>query len=416
MDGCGLTAGAGKAKIDLADVLPHDGFDVERHGLHARALVIEDEDKRACILTLELTSIAPELLSDLRAAAGEIAQCDDPFIWVVPTHTFSAPHVRTAAHLADDAARERNERYRLALMDAARAALEQAMGSRRAVALCAGEGFCPVNVNRDVETPAGWWLGANPRGYADHAMPVLVFKDAQGGTVAVVATADVQSSVLDKSRDSEGERVVSGDLFGFAAQAFERDFGGVMLLLPGAAGDQAPAEQAVTTEFEADGSRQTTDAHEGAYRMLHKQGQALANALVEAVDTCALVEGMRVEAQALNVELPAQERADFHTLAPHHTYEFVSAGRAATTVYLLRLGTFQLVGVQPEVASAFGSAVRAAKPERTLFATLVNGGQKYLPAPDAYQKVTYEAMNSGFATGAHERLLVTILAALSAAY
>ena len=49
------------------------------------------------------------------------------------------------------------------------------------------------------------------------------------------------------------------------------------------------------------------------------------------------------------------------------------------------------------------------------FATLVNGGQKYLPAPDAYEKITYEAMNSGFAAGSHERLLQTILAALNAA-
>ena len=49
------------------------------------------------------------------------------------------------------------------------------------------------------------------------------------------------------------------------------------------------------------------------------------------------------------------------------------------------------------------------------FATLVNGGQKYLPAPDAYEKITYEAMNSGFAAGSHERLVEIIIAALNAA-
>ncbi len=412
--GCALKAGAGKAPIDFADVLPHDGFDTERHGLYARALVIEDEVRRACILTLEVTSIASELLLQLREAAVELTGCDGPFIWVVPTHTFSAPHVRTASQLASEAERERNERYRLALVDAARAALGQAMAARRTVTLGAGEGVCPVNVSRDVETPAGWWLGTNPQGYADHAMPVLVLNDARGETVAVVAAADVQSSVLDKSCDSECRRVVSGDLFGFAAQALERDLGCVALLLPGAAGDQAPTERAVATEFMADGSCRVTDKREHAYRMLHKQGQALACALAETVSMCALIEGSCIEARAFDVELPAQERADFQALAPHHSYEFVPAGQLSTTVYLLRLGAIDLVGVQPEVASAFGSAVRAARPVHTLFATLVNGGQKYLPAPDAYQKITYEAMNSNFALGAHERLLSSIITALNA--
>lgn len=50
-----------------------------------------------------------------------------------------------------------------------------------------------------------------------------------------LATADVQSSVLDGSRDSEGRRMASGDLFGFAAMSLERELGGVALLLPGAA-------------------------------------------------------------------------------------------------------------------------------------------------------------------------------------
>ncbi len=62
-----------------------------------------------------------------------------------------------------------------------------------------------------------------------------------GEYVAVLATADVQSSVLDGSRDSEGRRMASGDLFGFAAMSLERELGGVALLLPGAAGDQGPA-------------------------------------------------------------------------------------------------------------------------------------------------------------------------------
>ncbi len=178
------------------------------------------------------------------------SNCDGAFSWVVPTHTFSAPHVRTPGHLADTDARDRNERYRAALIAATREAVEQAVAGIRSVTLASAEGYCPVNVNRDVETPAGWWLGVDPKGFADHAMPVLVARDAEGD-VAMLATADVQSSVLDGSHDSQGKRLVSGDLFGFAAMALERELGGgVVLLLPGAAGGFR-AERAVTVAFDS---------------------------------------------------------------------------------------------------------------------------------------------------------------------
>jgi hypothetical protein len=41
--------------------------------------------------------------------------------------------------------------------------------------------------------------------------------------------------------------------------------------------------------------------------------------------------------------------------------------------------------------------------------TMVNGAQKYLPSAEAYDRITYEAMNSGFARGADEMLAQAIL-------
>ena len=178
--------------------------------------------------SLEVTSIAPALLADLREVVEDAANCSGAYSWVVPTHTFSMPHVRTSGHLADDATRNCNERYRAALVAAARTAVERAVAGIHSATLATVEGECPVNVNRDIETPAGWWLGSNPRGFADHTMPVLAIRDAGGEYVAVLATADVQSSVLDGSRDSEGRRMASGDLFGFAVHVTRaRTLGGV---------------------------------------------------------------------------------------------------------------------------------------------------------------------------------------------
>ena len=304
--------------------------------------------------------------------------------------------MRTPEHLKSDGERERNERYLAAIVSAVERAVVEAIDGMVPARIERAQGSCPVNVNRDVETPAGWWLGANDEGFSDHAMPIVRVADSGGDTIAVIAAADVQSSVLDKSCTSEGERVVSGDLFGFAAGMVERDRGGVCLMLTGAAGDQAPRERAVTVTFDAAGTLAQEDVHEDGYRMLHQQGSALGRAIVQALDAAEPVEGA-LSARSIDAVLPAQERADFHSLAPRTSYSFVPAGTVSTRVSLLGLGDMLLVRVEPEVV---------------LLATLVNGGAKYLPAPDAYQKITYEAMNSGFAQGAHEHLLDTILAAL----
>ena len=418
-----LKAGAGKALIDLESVLPFDGFDDVRHAICCRALVVEDTDERVCILTVEMTSIAPDLLSLMTRVVIEQTGCAGDGVWVAPTHTFSAPHVRTPSHLASDDERNRNERYLSAVLDAAATACSMAMGSLDEVKLGASEGRCPVNANRDIETPAGWWVGVNEAGYSDHEMPTLAFVRPDGSIVAVIAAADVQSSVLDKSVDSDGHRLVSGDLFGFAAQAVERELGCIALLLPGAAGDQSPREKAVVESFDRDGGRSVHDAHEDGYRMLHRQGSELAQALLESIHAAAFEarskvgdDSDQVESQSFSISLPAQQRADFHSLAPRRSYEFKGIGEAETKVSLMRLDGCILVGVQPEVSSSFGTAVREVLPGRVLLATLVNGGAKYLPAPDAYEKITYEAMNSGFARGAHEVLLETISDAVQTAF
>ncbi len=197
--------------------------------------------------------------------------------------------------------------------------------------------------------------------------------------------------------------------------SLERELGGVALLLPGAAGDQGPAERAMNVMFDAAGVKQTVDAHEDGYRMLHQQGQALGDALIEAARMARKDDATGIGARTVDVLLPAQTRADFHSLAPHRTYEFHAAGEQRTMVYLLRLETSSLSAYNPRSRVHSAPLCAPLGPALCLFATLVNGGQKYLPAPDAYEKITYEAMNSGFAADSHERLLQTILAALNAA-
>ena len=385
-----LRCGAGKATIDLAGVLPHDGFSGVHDDLSMRSLVFENTDgSRYCLLSAEETSLRDD--ADLRAAAVTAVGCAADAVWISVTHTFSAPHVRTPSHLSDDAARKRNELFAKRLAEATRNACEQAIASLSPACFAIASGPCSVNANRDIETPEGWWLGVNPDGFSDRTVRVLSVRSATDPkrVIATVFSADVQSSVVQGLHDADGRLLVSGDLAGETMRRLEGKLGGTAVFLTGAAGDQAPC--LVGT---------------GA---LPELANKLATEVLSAIDDAEelLTEDLRLS--SATISLPGQCRADFATLSPKHHYDFEPADPEPTTVYLAHLGRLVVAGIQPEVESRFGARLRDVAPRPFELVTLVNGAQKYLPGADAYDRITYEAMNSGFARGAEELLEETIL-------
>lgn len=385
-----LRCGAGKATIDLKGVLPHDGFAGVHDDLCMRALVFENADgSRCCLLSAEETSLRDD--ASLRTGAAMAVGCAEDAVWVSVTHTFSAPHVRTPSHLKDDAARERNELFAKRLAEAARNACEQAVAALTPAHFAIASGNCSVNVNRDVETPEGWWLGVNTDGFSDRTVRVLSVLSATDPeqAIATVFTADVQSSVVQGLHGADGELLVSGDLAGAAMCRLEEELGGTAIFLTGAAGDQAPCLNGT-----------------GA---LAELSDRLSDEVISALGNAEELQAEELRLSSEIVSLPGQRRADFATLSPQLRYTFEPADPEPTTVYLASLGRLVVAGIQPEVESRFGARLRDAAPYPFELVTLVNGAQKYLPGTDAYDRITYEAMNSGFARGAEELLEETIL-------
>lgn len=379
-----VKVGAGRAVIDLAGVLPHDGFAGVHDSLHIRTLAFENPDGgRACLLSAEETSLRDD--AAIREAAAAAVGCAPEAVWVSVTHTFSAPHVRTPEHLPDDAARERNELFARRLVETTRSACEQAVAALEPARFAVAHGRCSINVNRDVETDEGWWLGTNPEGFSDHTLRALQVTAAEGGrTIAVVYSADVQSSVVQGVQDADGRVLVSGDLAGTASRLLEEDGLGVAIFLTGAAADQAPRVRGA-----------------GA---LPELGSILAAEVASALLQAEPLPVRSVGLERHELSLPGQRRADFASLAPTRVYQFEEAAPERTTIHLARLGELCVAGIQPEVESRLGWRLREAVATPFELVTLVNGAQKYLPLERAYDRITYEAMNSGFARGAAERL------------
>ena len=384
-----MLAGAGKARINLDEVLPFDGFDLELDPLNMRSIVFQNPDgSRACLLSVDATSMRDD--AALRSAVARTVGCAGDRVWVTVTHSFSVPHVRTPEHLVSDAERARNVLLAERLVAAAEDACGRAVATLQPARFETARGCCDINANRDVLTDKGWWLGIDPQGFSDHSVRVLrVVSIRDGASIATFFSADVQSSVTQGQRDSQGRALVSADLAGCASRLLEERLGGVAVFLVGAAGDQTPREKGV-----------------GA---LPELGSILAAEVTATLTDAVRLSVTSVELCQLSVTCPAQRRADFHSLAPTRSYEFIAEGTADTLVSIARLGKLTVVGLQPEVDSAFGARLRAARPGGLEVLTMVNGAQKYLPSAEAYDRITYEAMNSGFARGADHTLATAIL-------
>jgi len=256
-------------------------------------------------------------------------------------------------------------------------------------------GRCSVNANRDVETEEGWWLGINPDGFSDRSVRVMriVSLDHLRRTVATLYTVDVQSSVVQGLRDADGRVLASADLAGEASRLLEERLGGVAIFLVGTAGDQTPRVKGA-----------------GA---LPELGRILAAEVTATLTDAERLRVEQVELSQVSVACPAQLRADFGSLAPTRSYTFVPKGTEETQLSVVRLGSLTVVGLQPEVDSIFGARLREAGRGSLELLTMVNGAQKYLPSSEAYDRITYEAMNSGFARGADQVLADAILATVN---
>lgn len=385
-----MLAGAGKSAINLQGVLPFDGFDETLDSLYVRAVVFQNPDgTRACLVSVDATSMRDD--SALREAAVSAVSCEPKQVWVTVTHTFSVPHVRTPEHLASDEERARNTLLAKRLAEAVRDACAQAVNDLVPVSLELAGGSCPINANRDVQTPDGWWLGINTNGFSDQTVRVLRIATAErpSHTVATLYTMDIQSSVVQGLRDEDGRHLASADLAGKSSQLLEERLGGVAVFLVGAAGDQTPCAKG-------------KDA-------LSPLGNALATAVIKATSDTKVLQANALILERTTIACPAQRRADFAKLAPTRHYQFVEEGTLETTLSVARLGELTIVGLEPEIDSALGARLRKAGKGTLEVLTMVNGAQKYLPSSQAYDRITYEAMNSGFARGADEMLARAIL-------
>lgn len=402
-------AGAGKSAIDIA--YPVEGYVGERDRLYARAAVLAAGPSRVAIVVIDLTAVPADMVREFQETVGRTAGVAPAQVLICASHTFSAPHLSSEDEPGA-------VRFRRSVIDAVARAASQAGNEMRPARLGFARGMSRVNVNRDVHTAAGWWLGADDRGATDHSVAVIRIEDEAGKPIAILANYAVQSSVMNESTLSSGGILVTDDLAGAAVRHAEEQYGSgtVAMFLVGAAGDQAPYLTANRYTLDKDGNWGRSDLREAGHVLVDLLGERLGSEIVRASEEAvctAFAGGLRVTSASVEVGTQ-QPPASFRDLRPVHGYDYRQGGTESVPVFALGIGDIALVGVQAELSSTTGLDIKARSQfGQTVVLTMVNGGAKYMADAASYDKITYAAMNSRYARGTAERVSSAALTLLA---
>ena len=345
----GLRAGAGRAAISIpVSLLPLDGFTTVHDDLYVRILLLENGSRRVALAVLDLTSISAEAIAAMRTTIAKASGVATADIVVTVTHTFSAPHVRATS--TSPAAAQ----YVQQITKAAATATAAAVKGLRSARVGFGTGTCDVNVNRDVRTADGWWIGTGETGSSGKSVGVTRLDDLDGDPIAVLINYSVQSSVMMESVMAGGDLPITADLAGAAVQHVEKQYDGaaVGFFLVGSCGDQSPAFRSKRYTIDKDRKWAQVDAQDAGWLLLTVQGERLGTEAVQVSETIRTSGGGSDSAvRLLTDSVTVGTVVEGHPTGPTKTYDFTPDGTADVPIWILQVGNGVFVGVEPELST-----------------------------------------------------------------
>jgi neutral ceramidase len=344
-------------------------FEGVRLPIHARALVVEKDDRRIALVALDLLGLAGEAVGGMDpfkqracAAAGQVVRPDE--LILASTHTHSSPE---SAALTDLYKTEPFQKWLERLAQGIGTAVRTAAESARPCRLMTGTHPAPgMTVNRRIRTtrgiasvrhklPADEVIG--PEGPNDDWVRVCAFVDASDKPAAILVSFTthpvLEMCIKQVSPDYPGEMCLELE---------RRHPGAVPLFLQGATGNINPP----TMDRSADNSRQ--------------YGQRLAELVDRAMEDMKPANGDELALRRKTIELPVRSLTG--DLQPE---------RLKTTIAALRIGSAAFVFLPGEPFVEIALAIRKASPWP--FTAVVGYAEDYIgyiPTDRAFRNGGYE--------------------------
>lgn len=416
-----LKAGAGSAPIHFPkEVFPADGIMAVHDDPYFRVLVL-DCGRRVALCSAEMVNLPEDGIAMAKHIVGTATQTAPEDVWVHVTHAISTPHapydpakggMPPPPGKEDPESPRKRSFYTAALETAITEAARQAAETFSTAVLSVGQGESNVNINRDVETPFGWWLGHNPEGFSNKTATVLRLDRPDGGLIAVMVSYGLKPCAIDNSEMDKGTRLASSDLVGRTMLLLEQELGVPCLFFMSAAGDQVPREQAWFEGVDDNGQVVQVDfGVQTGLEIVERLSAEFAYDLRPVIRGAAPVEAAEIVRGSTSVIWQTKARPP---MRPQKSVEVQLDGSRVIGTELIALGDIALVAAKPEINAVTERELQAASPYgTTLLISFVDGGMKYMPDASAYDRVTWESQSSMLMKGAAEAWVKQTAAALT---
>ena len=240
----------GVARVDITPPVPIDLVGYSRRWqpateirgpLTATALVIDDGERRAVIVALDLPILRPDDADALRERIAAAAGADPDCVLVNVSHTHAGPHTSMQGIKIGGNQRGHSENeieYIAALAGRIAGAAALAAGRLEPVRVAGGSGSFDLGVNRREPGPDGRIiLGWNPDGVRDTDVGVIVIARDDGTPLALLVNYACHPVVV-----GPDDSAINPDFPGPMRDLVEQVTGATCLFLQGAAGDVLPLE------------------------------------------------------------------------------------------------------------------------------------------------------------------------------
>jgi neutral ceramidase len=358
----------GTAIVDITPRTPcflagYAGRDHEHESVHdpilLRACYVRGRNGDVLVISADILWFSDAMMERMLPVLHRELGILPHHVFVVGTHTHSAPNTRNQANLAWV---QMVEAQVLAASALAQSRLQD-------VTLYGTSGESQIGVNRRQQLPDGKIiLGENPDGPIDREVILIEARNTAGGIVGRLGNFACHGTML-----SQRTYQLSGDWPGLAAAKLEQ--GGVpFLFLNGGCGNIAPLNdrQAVFEPVEALSSEFVKDV----------------NAMVDAL--AVLGDDDTVSGADLEIYLPRKLR----------DVEEGMGRFCKVQIHGVRIGPLRIVGFPGEVFTQTTMAVKENNPSTMVCSYSAGSQAGYVPVAEAYETGGYEVRVSPYAEGA----------------
>ena len=360
--------------------------------IYHRIAALDDGTTTFYLVSTDICTISPSFYDDFCEKLEREAGIPSGNIWWSTTHTHSAPHVGPqdmgrlfVSTLGDRFSIKHDTAYWASVADKLASGIKEARSRLEPACLGIVSSTAAANVNRRQRRADGRIvLGVNPDGPADRQLGVFRLARPDGTLIGLIANYTIHGTSL-----GGGNRLISGDVPGFASQFVERATGVPALLINGAEGNVAPLHS-VGSNIE--------DPRLAEYDALLGERILAANAALK--ETAADV---TLRLGKIVVETPRKAGLGWvDALAEDSSTSADGTHQVRVPVYSLTINSDTVIWAAPlELFSEISLNIREASPfANTFYFGLTNGSLLYLPTKAAFAEGGYEPNVSPFTDGA----------------